>query len=98
MRTLRIQLSDELEQKLEHEARTTRRESSAVACEAIAVYLHRRRLSFKSELIRAAQAVGQDPDSLEITEEFLPLDNEALDLAERSNSMEQDSGKRGHGR
>lgn len=98
MRTLKIQLPDELEQELEHEALSMKRESSEVAREAITLFLHGRRRSFRGDLLRAARAIGRGSDALETAEEFLPLDNEALELAEGSAPMEQLSDQRGQGR
>lgn len=98
MRTLRIQLPDELEEELEHEARTMKRESSEVAREAITLYLHGRRRSFRRDLLRAARAIGRGSDALETAEESLPLDNEALDLAEGSASVDRPADERGRGR
>lgn len=97
MRTLKIQLPDELELELENEARTMRRATSEVAREAIVLYLHGRRSSFRNNLLRAARAIGQGSDALETAEEFLPLDNEALELAEGSAAV-QLSSKRGRNR
>jgi hypothetical protein len=61
--------------------------SLAVVRDLVADYLARReRERFMAELAAAARALANDPEavaeSLEIAEDFLPLDNEALDLAE----------------
>ncbi len=83
MQTLTIRLSDELEQGLEEEARLSRRPSTELAEEAIAAFLdERRRDRFQDSLARAADALGRDRETLDLAEEFLPLDNEALELAE----------------
>jgi len=85
MQTLTIRLSDELEQGLEEEARLSRRPSTDLAEEAIAVFLdERRRDRFREALARAADALGRDRETLDLAEELLPLDNEALELAEAS--------------
>lgn len=83
MRTLKIQLPDDLERDLEEEARFVRKRDSEVAREALTVYLEdRRRERLMDDFIRAARALAQDTETLAVSEEFLPLDNEALDLAE----------------
>lgn len=83
MHTLTIRLSDELEQKLEEEARLSRRPSAELAERAITSFLEERRQDrFREALARAANALGRDRETLEFAEELLPLDNEALELAE----------------
>jgi len=86
MHTLTIRLTEELEQELEEEARLSRRPSAELAEKAIMSFLEERRQErFREALAHAADALGRDRETtLEFVEEFLTLDNEALELAEDS--------------
>ena len=85
MHTLTIRLTEELEQELEEEARLSRRPSAELAEKAITSFLEeRRRERFREALAHAADALGRDPETLNFVEGLLPLDNEALGLAEDS--------------
>lgn len=85
MHTLTIRLTEELEQELEEEARLSRRPRTELAEKAIMSFLEeRRRERFREALADAADAVGRDRETLDFAEELLPLDNEALGLAEDS--------------
>lgn len=83
MATLSIRLSEELEQKLEQEAHLRETNRSQVAREALADYLRRReRERFTAEIVEAAQHLRNDPESVDIAEEWLPIENEAMEVAE----------------
>jgi predicted transcriptional regulator len=87
MGTLSIRLPDALDRQLQEEARLAEKTRSELVRDLVADYLARReRERFMAELAAAARALANDPEavaeSLEIAEDFLPLDNEALDLAE----------------
>jgi predicted transcriptional regulator len=87
MSTLSIRLPDALDRQLQEEARLADKTRSELVRDLVADYLARReRERFMAELAAAAHALAADPEaiaeSLQIAEDFLPLDNEALDLAE----------------
>jgi predicted transcriptional regulator len=84
-----LRLPDELEAKLEEEARLTSRPRSEVARDAISEYLARaERERFLARLEAAARNLASDPETrseaLAVAEGFLPLENEALALGEPS--------------
>ncbi|MEA2604392.1 MAG: hypothetical protein QOF89_5384 [Acidobacteriota bacterium] len=79
MQTLTIRLTEELEQELEEEARLSHRPSAELAEKAIVSFLEeRRRERFREALAHAADELGRDRETLDLAEELLPLDNEAL--------------------
>ena len=87
MSVISLRLPEDLEAKLEEEARLSSRPRSEIARDAIADYLVRlERERFLANLEAAARNLALDPESnheaLSIAEQFLPLDNEALALAE----------------
>lgn len=87
MPALSLRIPEDLEQRLEEEARHEGVPRSEVARNALSDYLARReRERFMAELVAAAKAMAQNPAAMrearELAEEFLPLDNEALDIAE----------------
>lgn len=84
MSTLSIRLPERLDEFLAEEARLSRRNRSELVREAIAEYLERqKRERFMAEMVAAARALARHGDeAVAIAEEFLPLENEALDLAE----------------
>lgn len=87
MGTLSLRLPEEIEQKLADEARLANVPRSEVARQAIAEYLVRQEKErFMAELVAEARAAYANEEvrreAIEIAEEFLPLDNEALDIAE----------------
>ena len=43
---------------------------------------------FVEEFLRAARALASDPEAISIAEEFLPLENEALELVEHTSRRE----------
>ena len=83
MATLSIRLSDELEEKLAEEARLRETNRSEIAHEAVADYLRRReRERFMAEIVEAARHLKNDPETLRLVEEWLPINNEAMEIAE----------------
>ena len=87
MPALSLRLPEDLEHRLEEEARREGVPRSEVARTAISDFLARREKErFMAELVAAAKAMAQTPSAVrearELAEEFLPLDNEALDIAE----------------
>lgn len=87
MGTLSLRLPEEIERKLAEEARLANTPRSEVARQAIAEYLVRQEKErFMAELVAEARAAYANEEvrreAIEIAEEFLPLDNEALDIAE----------------
>jgi len=82
MSLISLRLPDELDALLNREARTTKRAKSEIARTAIADYLQRQeRERFMADYVRSA--MRRDPaEALAMAEEFLPLENEALALAE----------------
>ena len=91
MAAISLRLPDDLEAKLDEEARLTCRPKSEVARDAIADYLARaERERFLVRLETAARNLALDPaskgEALAVAEEFLPLENEALELGEPSAS------------
>lgn len=83
MSTLSIRLPERLDRQLKEEARLSRKKRSELVREAIAEYLRRRRRDrLMAELVAEARQLKDDPETLAVAEEFLPLENEALDRAE----------------
>lgn len=88
MSLISIRLPEDLDAELTRAAEASRRPKSALAREAIVEYLARReRERFLGAIARAARAEGDDGPVL--AEEALPLDNEALDLAEDLQAQER---------
>lgn len=82
MPTISLRLTDELDAELGREASASERPKSELIRDAILAFLeHRERQRFQRELLRAAR-VPDNGEALHIAEEFLPLENEALELAE----------------
>jgi predicted transcriptional regulator len=83
MAIVSIRLPDDVVRSLNREAERTRRAKSEIARDAITEYLTRlERDRFLAEIARAARA-GSESEALELAEEALPLDNEALERTER---------------
>jgi predicted transcriptional regulator len=83
MAIVSIRLPDDVVLSLNREAERTRRAKSEIARDAIAQYLKRQeRDRFLAEIARAARA-GSESEALELADEALPLDNEALEQTER---------------
>lgn len=98
-----LRLPEELEEKLEQEARREGVARSEVARIAIAEFLTRReRERFLAAFVAEARAAYGDPairsEALAIAEEALPLDNEALDRAEVSSAKSAAAPRRSHPR
>ena len=87
MPALSLRLPEDLDHRLEEEARREGLPRSEVARQAISDYLARReRERFMSELVAEARAAYTDEamrrETLEMAEDFQEADNEALDKAE----------------
>ncbi|MBL8199493.1 MAG: ribbon-helix-helix protein, CopG family [Chromatiales bacterium] len=82
MSLMSLRLPEELEVRLDREAARSGRGRSEIARTAIAEYLARQeREQFVAEYVRSA--MGEDREAvLARAEEFLPLEDEALALAE----------------
>lgn len=81
MSLISIRLPENLDTELTREAQACQRSKSELAREAIVEYLARReRERFLGAIAKAARAAGGDRVTL--AEDALPVDNEALDLAE----------------
>lgn len=87
MSLISIRLPEDLDAELTRAAEASRRPKSELAREAIVEYLARReRERFLGAIARAARGEGEN--GLALAEEALPLDNEALELAERRQVQE----------
>jgi len=87
MGALSLRLPDDLEQRLNREAELAGRPRSEVIRDAVTQFIaQRERERFMAEYVAEAKAGYSDPalrgEALEIAEEALPLDNEALERAE----------------
>lgn len=87
MGAISLRLPDELEHKLAIEAELAGRPRSEVIRDALAQFIaQRERERFMAEVVAAAQALYADPaaraEAVQIAEDFLAAENEALDLAE----------------
>lgn len=87
MATLNLRLPDKLDRQLTALAAQTHQNRSDLARTALEKYLRdQEQERLMAEMVEAAQFLATNPEaraeSLAIAEEFLPLDNEALDLAE----------------
>ena len=82
MSIVSIRLPEDIEVSLTREAERTQRAKSEIARDAIADYLKRQeRDRFLTEIARAARARG-DAEALDLANEALPFDNEALEQTE----------------
>lgn len=100
MGTLSIRLPEDLVEKLEKEARLLHKGRSELARDAIAEYVaSKERERFMSGFLSEARAVYAYEDrrreATEVDAEFLPLDNEALDIAESADRRARKSTARG---
>ena len=87
MATLTLRLPDKLDKQLTALAAQTHRNRSDLARTALEKFLcDQEQERLMAEMVAAARFLATNPEaraeSLAIAEEFLPLDNEALDLAE----------------
>jgi predicted DNA-binding protein len=77
-----LRLADDLLSRLEREVARTGRARSDIVRDAVASYLSgQERDRFLQEIARAAKARGP-AEALELAEEALPFDNEALGLSD----------------
>jgi len=84
MGTLNVRLPEELEHRLEEEARQAGLARSELAREAIGDLLERReRARREQRLAEAARVIAEDPalyrESREMARDFLPLENEVAE-------------------
>lgn len=87
MSLLSIRVPKELEKKLAEEAKVSHKKRAQLVREALSAYLRaQERGRFLGEMARAARALATDEgarrEALEIAEESVAFDNEALDIAE----------------
>lgn len=87
MGTISLRLPDNLDHELVREGRLTGRSRSEVVRDALIQYLaqqeHER---FTAQVVAAARALAADPEAraemLQLSDDFLSVENEALDVAE----------------
>lgn len=83
-----IRLPDDVEARLSEEAERSRRSKSEIAREAIIAYLQRvERERFLADIARASRE-RDHREALREAEEALPLDSEALDIADGTSVRE----------
>lgn len=87
MSMLNIRLTDQIEQQLSEEARRENRTRSEIARDALTWYLTEiEKKRFMDQLLEEAREAYANEnirqEAKEIAEEFLPLENEMLDIAE----------------
>jgi len=91
MSLVSIRLPADVEARLTREAKRTQRPKSEIARDAIVDYLERaERDRFLADIARAARS-RDDAEELARAEEALPLDNEALEIAEGRSVRERKS-------
>lgn len=87
MSMLNIRLTDQIEQQLSEEARRENRTRSEIARDALTWYLTEiEKKRFMDQLLKESREAYANEnirqEAKEIAEEFLPLENEVLDIAE----------------
>ncbi len=87
MGAISLRLPEDLERKLAQEAELVGRPRSEVIRDALTQFIaQRERERFMAEMVAAAKALYADPEAraeaLQIAEDFLEAENEALDIAE----------------
>lgn len=87
MATLTLRLPDSLDRQLTALAALTHQNRSELARTALEKFLRElEREQLLAKMVEAARFLATDPEarakSIAVAEEFLPLDNEALDIAE----------------
>jgi predicted transcriptional regulator len=87
MSMLNIRLTDQIEQQLSEEARRENRTRSEIARDALTWYLTEiEKKRFMDQLLEESREAYANEnirqEAKEIAEEFLPLENEVLDIAE----------------
>jgi predicted DNA-binding protein len=100
MGAMSLRLTEELEDRLAKEAELEGKPRSELVREALHEFLQRReRDRFMAEMVAEAKEAYSDPgirrEAIEMAEEFLPLDNEALEIAEGLGTGESRSEKSG---
>ena len=103
MSTLNLRLTDQIDQQLSEEAHRENRTRSEVAREALTWYLtEMEKGRFMNQLVEEARAAYSNEDirreALEIAEEFLPAENEALDAAEGRQTNKSQTNKSSTGK
>lgn len=98
MPALSLRLPEDLDQRLENEARLEQQPRSEVVRIAIVDYLDRRdRERFMAELVAEARSAYADEsirrEAMEMAEEGMTTSNEALDIAEKGRSRRSKSAK-----
>ncbi len=92
MRTLSLRLPEDLERRLEQEAETAGTSRSDLAREAIAKLVEEReKARFLAEIAEEARRLKGAPEALNVADELLPLENEAMEVAEGPASSSADS-------
>lgn len=89
MSNISIRLPEELERRLDQEARASQQRRSDVVREALRDYIARReRERLRIEMGAAARALGMEPEVraevLRVAEEFAPSDQDALSVGEQT--------------
>lgn len=83
MPTLSIRLTDDLDRQLETEARRSGTNRSELARVVLADHLRRQEQErFMAELVDEARRLKGDREGLQVAEEWLPIENEAMESAE----------------
>ncbi len=90
MSTLSLRIPDDLDKQLEEEASRANKSRSELARDAIADYLARKeKARFLGDFVAEARAGYADADISQdaqaIADDFLPLENEALDVSADDN-------------
>ena len=98
MPTLNLRLNEKIDQQLTQEAQRENRTRSEVARDALTWYLTELEKSrFMNQLVeeaRAAYSIKEiRQEALKIAEEFLPAENQALDIAEGGQSIKHKTDK-----
>lgn len=87
MKTLSIRVPDDLEERLDEEARLAGKRRSELARDALDRFVDEsRRERFMAEMRRAAEFLSKDPEAVaenrRISDEFAAADAESLEIAE----------------
>lgn len=83
MRNLSIRVPDELEERLDREARESGKRRSELAREALDTFLDEsEKRRFMREIAAAARELRGDPEVRAVQEDFAAADAEALEIAE----------------
>ena len=83
MCALSLRLPEDLERRFEREAEAAGTSRSELAREAIAMLVdERERARFLGEIAEDAKRLRGAPEALAVADELLPLENEAMEVAE----------------